>query len=579
MVGTAFSFQITATNTPTSYGAKSLPAGLSINSSTGLISGTPTSGGIATVTLSAANGSGTGSATLTLAIASSKAAGFLQEAASEAGGSPNILSLSFPANTQSGDLLLVAFDYDNSVTPSSVSDSQDNAFTAVGNQLCSPGGARSRVYYAKNIKGGTDTVTVTLSANSSHLELYLSEYSGINTTSPIDAQAGASGSAGAVSSGNAATTVAGDIIYGFCVGDGACTVGSGFTARSTLDANLIEDKQAGSAGRYAATGSATSGWTMQMVALKPASASPPLAPAASLSPGSLSFGSQSVGTRGSAQTITLSNTGSAALDITSVAITGTDSADFSQTNNCGSSLATGANCTLSVTFAPAASGLLTADLTLTDNATGSPQSLTLTGTGTSSGKGAGAGSTPSLTLSSTSLSFTSQPVDTSSSAQTVTLSNTGSAALTITSLTITGTNASDFAEVADTCGSSVAAGGACTVEVTFTPSAASSFTATLTITDNASGSPQTVSLSGTGTHDIILTWTAGTTAGVTGYNVYRGTASGKESTTPLNSSPITGTTFTDSNVTAGKTYYYMVTTVGSGDVQSADSSEVSATVP
>jgi fibronectin type 3 domain-containing protein len=125
----------------------------------------------------------------------------------------------------------------------------------------------------------------------------------------------------------------------------------------------------------------------------------------------------------------------------------------------------------------------------------------------------------------------------------------------------------------------VAAGGNCTIEVTFTPAAANSYSATLSITDNASGSPQAVSLSGTGDHDVILSWTASGSSGVVGYNIYRGTASGKESTTPLNSSPVTGTTYTDSNVTAGQTYYYMITAVSSSGTQSADSGEVSVTVP
>jgi hypothetical protein len=135
--------------------------------------------------------------------------------------------------------------------------------------LTSPGAERSVVYYAKSIKGGADTVTVTLSATSSWLELYLTEYTGLNQTNPIDAQAGASGSAGAVSSGNATTTVAGDIIYGYCVGDWACTPGTGFTTRSNFDSNLIEDGVAGNPGSYAATGTANNGWTIQMVALKP----------------------------------------------------------------------------------------------------------------------------------------------------------------------------------------------------------------------------------------------------------------------------------------------------------------------
>jgi hypothetical protein len=65
------------------------------------------------------------------------------------------------------------------------------------------------------------------------------------------------------------TTVAGDVIYGYCVGDWACTAGSGFATRSNLNDNLIEDELAGNPGAYAATGTATNGWTMQMVALKP----------------------------------------------------------------------------------------------------------------------------------------------------------------------------------------------------------------------------------------------------------------------------------------------------------------------
>jgi len=194
----------------------------------------------------------------------------VQTTAKAATASTSSLSVAFPASTVAGDLILVAFDYATNATPSSVTDSQGNVFTAIGAQLTSPGGSHSRVYYAKNIKGGADTVTITLSATSAWLEVYLSEYSGVDPTNPIDAQAGASGGAGAVSSGSATTTAAGDVIYGYCVADATCTFGSGFTARSTFNNNLIEDKPAATAGTYSATATANNGWTMQMVALRKA---------------------------------------------------------------------------------------------------------------------------------------------------------------------------------------------------------------------------------------------------------------------------------------------------------------------
>jgi hypothetical protein len=269
-VGSVFSYQIAATNNPTSYGATGLPAGLSINTATGLISGTPNTPGVSSVTISAANAAGTATAALTLTVNTTVSSSFLQVVAGASPGATKAFSLSFPANAVAGDLILVGFDFDTNATASSVTDSQGNVFTPVGNQLTSPGGARSRVYYAKAIKGGADTVTVNLSATSAWIEMYLAEYSGVDQVNPIDVQAGASGNAGTVSSGNSATTVAGDLIFGYCVADWACTAGSGFAARSTFNHNLIEDMLVGNPGSYAAISSANNGWTMQMVALKPA---------------------------------------------------------------------------------------------------------------------------------------------------------------------------------------------------------------------------------------------------------------------------------------------------------------------
>jgi hypothetical protein len=292
-------------------------------------------------------------------------------------------------------------------------------------------------------------------------------------------------------------------------------------------------------------------------------------PAASVSPTSLTFASQAVGATSAAQTLTLSNTGNAALSITSVAVTGTNASDFAQTNTCGSSVAAGANCTISVTFTPAATGTFTAAVTLTDNAAGSPQTVSLSGT---------VGSV-AANISPSSLTFGDESVDMTSSPQTVTVDNTGSAALSITSIAFTGADPADFTAV-DTCSPSVAAGGTCTIAISFMPAASGAVTAALTITDSATGSPQSVALTGTGTHDVILNWTASPTSGVVGYNVYRGTTSGGESATPINSAPINAITYADENVTAGTEYYYLVMAVASnGSTLSAASNEASATVP
>lgn len=213
-----------------------------------------------------------------------------------------------------------------------------------------------------------------------------------------------------------------------------------------------------------------------------------VSPVVSLAPTNITFSSQTVGTTSSGQNITLTNTGTAALSVTGVSISGTNSGDFSQTNTCGSSVAAGAFCTISVTFTPSASGTRTASISIADNASGSPQTVSLTGTG--------ATAAPAVTLSPTSLTFSSQNVGSSSAAQMITLTNSGTASLNITGITITGTNAGDYSETT-TCGSSVAVNANCTISVIFKPTAAGARTASVSIADNATGSPQSVALTGT----------------------------------------------------------------------------------
>jgi hypothetical protein len=212
-------------------------------------------------------------------------------------------------------------------------------------------------------------------------------------------------------------------------------------------------------------------------------------PEVNLTPTSLTFATQAEGTTSPAQNINLTNNGSASLTITSITITGADPSDYAQTNNCSSTLAAGFSCNIAVTFSPIATGTRTASITVTDNATGSPHSVSLTGTGK-------AGALPAVTLSPTTLSFPNVALNTPSS-QPVTVKNTGAAPLTISNIAITGTVPSNFSQT-NTCSGSIAVNATCTITVTFTPTTIENQTGTLTLTDNAPNSPQTVPITGNG---------------------------------------------------------------------------------
>ena len=223
-----------------------------------------------------------------------------------------------------------------------------------------------------------------------------------------------------------------------------------------------------------------------------------VAPADVLSPNPLVFATaQTVGTASTPQNITLSNaTGTAALTITAngIAIGGTNAGDFSQTNNCGTSVAVGASCTIMVTFNPtsATPSARTATLTLTDNAADSGQMVTLTGTAVAAA--------PAVTLSNSAVTFADQFVgSTSAPAPTITLTNSGTAALNIASVTLTGANPGDYAQTNTCSGTAVAAnGGKCTITVTFTPTTTGARPASITVTDNAATTTQTITLGGNG---------------------------------------------------------------------------------
>jgi hypothetical protein len=215
-------------------------------------------------------------------------------------------------------------------------------------------------------------------------------------------------------------------------------------------------------------------------------------PVISLSTTTLTFAGQSVGTTSPAQTVTLTNTGSAPLNISSVTSTG----DFTQISNCPTSVAAGASCTFSVTFTPVFSGNRFGTITITDNTVTSPQTITLSGVGSA---------TPVAFLPVGSLTFNSQLLGTSSAAQVATLRNTGSVALTITSIVATG----DFSQT-NNCGASLAGGSSCSINVTFTPTVVGTRSGSITIADNAVPATQSVALSGSGASFQITSMTAAT---------------------------------------------------------------------
>jgi hypothetical protein len=210
-------------------------------------------------------------------------------------------------------------------------------------------------------------------------------------------------------------------------------------------------------------------------------------PAVSLEPPNLNFGNQTVAITSSPSVVALTNTGSVGLTITSIGITGQNSNDFAQTNNCPTLVPPNGSCNISVTFTAATTGNRNAAVSITDNAPGSPQSVPLTGVGV----------LPAVTFSPTSLNFGNQTDLTTSAPQATILTNTGLGTLTITSIGIIGLNANEFAQT-NNCPSSLTPNSTCNISVTFSPKVLGVAIAFISVADNAPGSPQSVPLAGIG---------------------------------------------------------------------------------
>ena len=206
-------------------------------------------------------------------------------------------------------------------------------------------------------------------------------------------------------------------------------------------------------------------------------------PAVKLSGTSLTFAPQNTGTVSAAQSITLTNFGSAPLDLT-ISV----SKDFQVSSTCSTSVAGGSNCAISVSYAPTVTGAETGTVTLTDNALTRRQIISLRGTGTA----------PIAGISPGAITFQPQLLNTTSSAQAVVLSNSGTGPLTFSGSGISATG--DFAQT-NNCKSALAAGTSCQINVTYTPKVTGPEGGNLSVVSNVP--TQNVTLSGTGSSSAI----------------------------------------------------------------------------
>jgi hypothetical protein len=208
----------------------------------------------------------------------------------------------------------------------------------------------------------------------------------------------------------------------------------------------------------------------------------PAQPALTLDPTNLSYDAQAVATASAPQTITVTNSGSAPLIVSSVVVTG----DFTETDNCAAAtIAVGLTCTVQVRFLPTATGSRTGLLTVYGNVPGGQATTTLRGTATPPA---------AVILNPISLIFPATNINATSTAQNITISNTGGTATTVQTPTVSGAG---FRISVNTCTSTLKSDTGCTVGITFTPTASGISTGTFTIADGAG--TQTASLTGTGT--------------------------------------------------------------------------------
>lgn len=279
-------------------------------------------------------------------------------------------------------------------------------------------------------------------------------------------------------------------------------------------------------------------------------------------PTSDSFGSVQVGATKSVYQ-TIANSGGTSLSLSQASVSG---AGFSISGlTLPATLNPGQSLSFTALFSPTAAGSASGSISISSNASNPNLVIGLSGFGTAQGQ---------LTLTPTSANFGTVTVG-STSSQSGTISASGSS-VTLSSGSI---NSSEFLLSGITFPLTLAAGQSAPVTLTFAPQLSGNASATLSFASNAANSP-TESLTGTGgtlTHSVGLTWSDGS-SGIAGYKIYRAGVSGGPYSN-INAGLDATTSYTDTTVVAGQTYYYVVTAVDGSGTESAYSNETSAIVP
>jgi ASPM-SPD-2-Hydin domain-containing protein/HYDIN/CFA65/VesB family protein/centrosomal CEP192-like protein/uncharacterized protein DUF1573 len=291
--------------------------------------------------------------------------------------------------------------------------------------------------------------------------------------------------------------------------------------------------------------------------------------AVTATPSSVAFGTVPTGST-TTQTIRLTNSGESQLTVSGVSVTGPGVSVSGITTPLNIAAGQSANLTasLKLTSAGAASGAIK----IASNASASPTQISWSATGQTS--------VVTLTSSPATLSFGSVNLGTAGTLQT-TIKNTGNSNANISKISVSGTG---FSLNGSTSSATLDPGQSLTVSVTFDPKTAATDTGTLTIASNATTSQLGVALAGTGVnkpssaqHSVALSWDESSSS-VVGYYVYRSSKpSGPYAR--INSSTTSSTSYSDSTVSDGQVYYYVVTAVNSSNIESTDSNQVSATIP